>query len=210
MSAVPSSVRKYTAADVAAQRIEWIPSRWESAFAGHSTAFTALKAHAERAGGIARSFIHGQAGGDAVDLFLMTMAWGYRPKDYGPTRTESVLLQDGAVDKITAIVSATRSDGAAAGWRALLDTHKIKGLGMAFGTKLIYFAGYTTHHRPRPLVLDGRVRSALQTAAPGTVPPRGRVWSEDYLRYLNLAEEWARDPTWLQEPEVVEYSLFTR
>jgi predicted house-cleaning noncanonical NTP pyrophosphatase (MazG superfamily) len=205
---VPAAVREYTVADVEAQRVKWVPSRWAEAFAGHEAAYKALVDHSEKAGGIARSFIHEHAAGDPVDLFLMAMAWGYRPKDYGTARTERILEEDGAVKKIAAIVDATRNDGAAAGWSALLGTHKIKGLNMAFGTKLLYFAGYTTEHRPRPLVLDQRVRKALQTVAPGTVPAKGTVSTADYLRYLNLAEEWAAEPTWRQAPDVVEYALF--
>ena len=90
-----------------------------------------------------------------------------------------------------------------------MGAHKIKGLNMAFGTKLLYFAGYTTERRPRPLILDKRVRRALQVVAPGTVPPKGTVWSSDYLRYLKLAETWADDLVWHQNPDVVEYGLFT-
>jgi hypothetical protein len=48
----------------------------------------------------------------------------------------------------------------------------------------------------------------LQKIAPGTVPAKGRVRKADYLRYLDLADEWACDPTWQQTPEVVEYGLF--
>jgi hypothetical protein len=52
------------------------------------------------------------------------------------------------------------------------------------------------------------VRKALQTFAPGTVPAKGTVWKPNYLRYLELAEEWAAEPTWAQQPDVVEYALF--
>ncbi|GAB3227063.1 nucleoside triphosphate pyrophosphohydrolase [Mycolicibacterium hippocampi] len=208
VSAIPAAIRRYSTADVDAQRVQWIPDRWTATFTGHEHAHADLRAHSEEAGGIARDFIHSHAGGDPVELFLMAMAWGYRPKDYGPARTQAVLRADGAEEKIAAIVQATRDDGAAAGWRALLVTHKITGFNMAFGTKLLYFAGYTTEHRPRPLVLDARVRAALQNLAPGTVPARGLVREADYIRYLNLAEEWASDPAWQQAPDVVEFGLF--
>ena len=138
----------------------------------------------------------------------MTMAWGHGRRGYGPNRTKAILSQDDAPQKLGAIVEATRTDGAEAGWRALLGTHKIKGLNMSFGTKLLYFAGYTTNHRPRPLILDEKVRAGLAIVAPGTVPPRGRVTHRDYLRYLELAEDWAAEPTFGQSPDVVEYGLF--
>ncbi|PRC43214.1 hypothetical protein C6A85_000000106485, partial [Mycobacterium sp. ITM-2017-0098] len=208
VSPVPAVVRHSRMADVEDQRVKWMPERWTATFDGHETAHARLKTHSQEAGGIARSFIHAQSNGDPVDLFLMAMAWGYRPKDYGPDRTKGVLAQDDAAGEIAAIVDATRNYGAAAGWRALLRTHKIKGLNMSFGTKLLYFAGYSTDHRPRPLILDERVRAALGVAAPGTVPTRGWVPEADYLRYLDLAEEWAADPLWQQSPDTVEYALF--
>ncbi len=40
------------------------------------------------------------------------------------------------------------------------------------------------------------------------MPAKGTVWKPDYLRYLKLAEEWAAEPTWAQQPDVVEYALF--
>jgi predicted house-cleaning noncanonical NTP pyrophosphatase (MazG superfamily) len=208
ISAVPESIRQYGTSDVDAQRVKWRPEQWAATFAGHEGAHADLTAHSQAASGIARSFIHGQSERDPVDLFLMAMAWGYGPNGYGPTRTKAVLDQDGAEEKLAAIVEATRSDGAAAGWHALLVTHKIKGLNMSFGTKLLYFAGYTTEQRPRPLILDERVRASLQKVAPGAVPAKGWVREADYLRFLDLAELWASEPTWEQAPDVVEYGLF--
>lgn len=212
VSAVPAAIRRYTIGDVDAQRVRWIPDRWIAAFTGYEAAHSALIEHSTEADGIARSFIHSRSDGDPVELFLMAMAWGYRPKDYGPTRTQRVLESDGADEKIRAIVDTTRSDGAAAGWHALLTTHKIDGLNMSFGTKLLYFAGYTASHRPRPLVLDERVRASLNRpeVAPGTVPPKGIVRQADYMRYLELAEDWAAEPDWNQQPDVVEYALFAQ
>jgi hypothetical protein len=205
---VPDAVRSYTVEDVERQRINWIPDRWTATFGGHQAAYSELLAHSEAEGGITRSFIHSHTESDPVDLFLMAMAWGYKPKDYGPHRVKTILDAECVEDHIRAIVDATRTQGAAAGWHALLNTHKINGLNMSFGTKLLYFAGYTTEHRPRPLVLDEKVRASLDQIAPGTVPPKGVVYQADYLRYLDLAETWASNPSWAQAPDVVEFALF--
>lgn len=82
---------------------------------------------------------------------------------------------------------------------------------MSFGTKLLYFAGYTTAHRPRPLILDENVRWSLSLPqiAPGLVPQRAVVREPHYLNYLERAEIWSSDPSWDQEPHVVEYGLFS-
>jgi hypothetical protein len=40
------------------------------------------------------------------------------------------------------------------------------------------------------------------------VPAKGPVYQADYIRYLELAEEWASDPTWQQAPDVAEFALF--
>jgi hypothetical protein len=92
------------------QRINWVPERWTAAFTGHEKAHAELKVHSEQAGGIARKYIHAHADGDPVELFLMAMAWGYKPKDYGPHRVQTILASDGAVDRVRAIVEMTRSD----------------------------------------------------------------------------------------------------
>ncbi len=111
--------------------------------------------------------------------------------------------------KLAAIVETVHTEGAGLGWRALLADHRIPGLGMVFGTKLLTFVGYEGSGPPRPLILDARVRASLQRLAKGAVPPAGNpVWRHHYLAYLDLAEWWGAWPTWNQGPDVVELALF--
>jgi len=208
---VPKALRAYTRKSVLSHRVPWYPTRWESVFVRHEGLFEDLTSHAIQEGGITREFVHALASGDRdpVELFLVAMVWGFGPIGYGPKKTARML--DGTKSKgdIRKIVQAARNRGPAAGWSALLADHKVPGLGLSFGTKLLYFAGYGAGHELRPLVLDDRVRWSLHDLSRGTVPPPGfRVMKKHYLDYLELALSWAADPTWQQEPDVVEYGLF--
>jgi hypothetical protein len=208
---VPEPLRSYTRDDVAGQTNIWVSHNWAKAFGSRPDVFEEASAHFRAVGGIKRSYVHdyGESHDDPVALFLLAMAWGFAEVGYGPYRVERVLAQQHAADKICHIVSETQTKGAGAGWTALLDTHRIEGMNLSFGTKLLYFAGYRSGKYPRPLVLDDRVRWSLYDLKRGTVPPPGsRVKKDKYLDYLKLAETWADDQTWDQEPDVVEFGLF--
>ncbi|MGV9710011.1 8-oxoguanine DNA glycosylase OGG fold protein [Gordonia sp. NPDC003424] len=189
-----------------AQVIECDPERWEALFAGHEAVFDELCAHVVENGGIKRAFIHDRADIDPVAVFLLSMVWGYGRVGYGPARTAAILRQPTAAANIVGIVNAARTEGANAGWRALFRTHRIRGLNMSFGTKLLYFAGYTTAHRPRPLILDELVRVAFHDVVSADMPLRPRyVRHDDYGRYVAAADEWADE---LGGADVLEFALF--
>ena len=113
--------------------------------------------------------------------------------------------------------SAVRRSRVALGRLEISACHKtIPDLNMAFGTELLYFAGYETKHRPRPLVCDQYVQKALvgiKTAMPelGIEMPAWKtrtVTGDHYMQYLEIAEAWSKDPAWMGSPEAVEYALF--
>lgn len=206
----PDVILAYNRERVASQREPWHAARWRTAFESNQALYDQLSDHAGENSGIARAFIHERAaeGTDPVWLFLLAMVWGYGDVGYGPHRTTSVLADAEARKNIRKIVEDTQNFGPSAGWKDLLSTHPVPGLGMSFGTKLLYFAGYNSGHL-RPLILDDRVRWSLYDLSRGTVPPPGkRVSNRHYVAYLELAERWSVDPRWLQEPDVVEYALF--
>jgi hypothetical protein len=115
-------------------------------------------------GNIRRAFAHSYAKRDPVERFYVAMAWGF-----GATNVrwpaQQVVLKDPPRRNIEGIVDAVRTDGAMAGWQALFGEHRIVGLSYAFGTELLYFAGYTSEcPGPRPLVLDANGRHSMTLA----------------------------------------------
>lgn len=205
---LPSELRAYSGTDVAAQRVPLSMDAWASVFASSPEVAAEIAAEIDAHNGIRRSFIHERADGDPVSLFLAAMAWGFGPTAYGPARVAKMMAIPGFESNVGTIVEDVRTRGAAEGWTSLLLTHKIHGLGMAYGTKLLYFAGYGSDcPGPRPLVLDQFVRAALvRFGAP--LAAKGTVWRDDYVNYLTIAERWAADETWSVEPDVVEFGLF--
>lgn len=111
--------------------------------AGFPAVLAALETETEgHDGNIRREFVHSYAGRDPVELFHVAMAWGFgRTSVRWPP--QHLILKNPPRAAISGIVEAVRSEGAEAGWRALFGEHRIQGLGYAFGTKLLYFAGYT-------------------------------------------------------------------
>ena len=66
-------------------------------------------------------------------------------------------------------------------------SNRVPELGVAFGSKFLYFAGFESGGPPpRPLILDGKVAKGL-----------GRKPSLDwYGEYLDLLYSWAASPGW--------------
>jgi len=208
---VPESLRAYTNNSVKSHSVPCYPSRWETIFRQHKSIYQDLSDHVTRSGGLSRSFVHNHAskGGDPIEVFLLSMVWGFGKIGYGPRKVAKMLEHPESDANIRTIVEVTRQEGASAGWSALLVENKVPDLGVSFGTKVLYFAGYSASHHLRPLVLDDNVRWSLYDLARGTVPPPGiRVVKQHYLDYLQLAKSWSVDPTWDQDPDVVEYGLF--
>lgn len=221
MTSVPPTLLGFSYADVCNQRVAWKPTDpWRQALTEHRQLLEALTNEAIEHGGIRRSFVHERAIGDSVELFLAMMAWGLGRRVRGRyTRYQWNLLAGPAAvysnpatqRKICRIVEATQRQGAAAGWHSLLVTQKIRGFEMYFGTKLLYFAGYSlVAEGPKPLIMDTNVRNGLARLRPDMLSPHGgrQVSRVEYVGYLEQAAAWASEAHWNQSPDTVEYGLF--
>jgi hypothetical protein len=97
-----------------------------------------------------------------TELFIAVMAWGLGLSNYGPSRARLILLPPNAGKAIEAVVNAVRRDGAAAGYSTYYTAgNTLEGLSVSFITKLIHFAGSESEHRPRPLIYDNLVATAI-------------------------------------------------
>ncbi|MGX5653306.1 8-oxoguanine DNA glycosylase OGG fold protein [Geodermatophilus nigrescens] len=151
-----------------------------------------------------------------TDLFVLTMAWGYGNVGYGRYRTRRMLVAtDDVAGRLQRALAPLQGpalatpDQIAAAYRSLGwgGTSRIRGLGPAFFTKLMYAAGHR-HDQVglQPLILDARVARALPAAGGPALGSWG--WTaKQWLSYLTWAHEQA---ALLGVPaDVIEYRLFS-
>lgn len=146
------------------------------------------------------------------DLVVAAMAWGYGPIGYGPGRTAAILDQDPDTARLSSVLSPLSE--AQPTVAALGDAYEalrrrrplwVRGLGPAFVTKLLYFAGYRRGTNCiQPLILDSVVAKRLPAAAGGASRRRGGWSTEEWLAYLS----WAHREAGGAEPDGVEMELF--
>ncbi|MEA5360190.1 hypothetical protein VA596_11640 [Amycolatopsis sp., V23-08] len=116
---------------------------------------------------------HGQmrSPSPSADFAAGVLAWGYGVRGYGPHRTNRIVRHDPAADHLDTALAGLRAE--LVPLETLLDcyeqlrsTAKPKGLGPAFFTKILYFAGYRRGHGgPQPLILDSVVAAGLPAEA---------------------------------------------
>jgi len=206
-----------TRSDPQAQPITWNRSAWAELWDRDpslpaTSVLDLIEAEVTGAGAgtIRRSWVRSLADGDPTVFLAASTIWGYG--NYvrrGRPALQLMLTTPGASAIAEDIINAARRD-AAAGFSALFDQRgrtRIARLGIAFGTKVVHFAGYD-FASPRPLVLDARVYLAAKEFAPAEqIPnPAKRTTGAQYRRYCEWAGEVAERAN--VDPEVVEYTLF--
>jgi hypothetical protein len=159
-----------------------------------------------------------RAGRLSARAFLVAACmWGYGPVGYGPARVRAVLQDDPDGSSLESNLEPLRHDCPATGdLRAAYQRFnrasgtRLRGLGPAFFTKLLYFAGYRRGAGGiQPLILDRNVAACLPADA-GAAAGLSWGWpSDQWMAYLTWAARQARRPGFGGEPDRVEMALFT-
>jgi hypothetical protein len=198
------------------QPVDWRLRTWSAFWKVHSLpcshVLDEVEAEINAHGTIRRSFILATyQDRPAIELFIGAMAWGSGTGGRNLARIRTILLQPGAADKLQATADAVRRDGIRTGYQSYFSQHKLTQLGVAFTTKLLYFAGYQ-HQRPgkpRPLIYDSRVATAVTRLPVAPLLPSNpdNLTTSNYDRYCTWAEAIAEERQ--TEPVVIEWALFT-
>jgi hypothetical protein len=151
----------------------------------------------------------------SVQFAAGVLAWGHGIRGYGPFRTGRILAREQADERLEAALGGLRPGTVTPAvledcYERFTTTAKLTGLGAAFFTKLLYFAGYRRGEGGiQPLILDRVVAGRL----PASAGPAGKyrtAWrAGTWLAYLRWAADQSTRPEFGDEPDRVEMAVFT-
>lgn len=141
------------------------------------------------------------------EVFVAVMAWGFKPKSYGPYRT-SVMLSKPRKNRIVRDIleSVAGENDPIAAYGKLANT--LEGLGPAFGTKFLYFTSVEGNRAP---ILDAVVanwlgRYGVRDVKGKWITPVG--WNPKlYERYVQFCTEICEILD-ISDRGLVEYLMF--
>ena len=130
---------------------------------------------------------------DYMKAFLLTMIWGFGDTGYGAFRTNNFINTSENTELIKGGIDLAKEGNLELAFRALM---KIKGLGISYTTKVLYFATRGAHNQDYALIFDNRVAQSLvrlyantDIAAMVSVSPSSKF--EDYQHYNRLIHRLA-------------------
>lgn len=199
---------------------------------------------AQQTGYVARRHVRAVArecatAGRWAPLLAASYAWGQGSNGYGPYRLRNVLTRSAGTSandaeaKLDRAVEAMRDGSAADAYTRLRGA--IPGLGPAFYTKFLYFAGTQVHPHtgPAPLILDAVVAAQIRRVAADRASAAGIedaagfaawLWTSSgwsprrYEVWLDFADRATQDMTnvssadssWPSRPDLLELAAFRR
>jgi hypothetical protein len=148
--------------------------------------------------------------GGAMRAFMLTMVWGFSDTGYGTHRTNTYISVPSNIELIKKAIDSVKQNDLKS---AFDDLKKIKGLGVSYITKVLYFATRGAEQSNYALIYDIRVASALvQLTAPKeifeivSINPSSKFI--DYEKYNALIHKLAKK--YKVEAESVEMFLFNQ
>jgi hypothetical protein len=160
--------------------------RWLIALGAHAALLRGIPAELDRVS--TRRFVLARPRSErgALAGFIVSQIWGFGSNGYGPHRLGEALAYPG-LGRILLRVRAQLADGDPVGaFRSLCVGSEIPYVGMAFGSKFLYFAD----PHGRALILDSLLRVWL--AEHTGVRLRGGRDEREYAMWLLIAEQWAK------------------
>ena len=131
---------------------------------------------------------------DIVIPFLLTMVWGFADTGYGTHRTNNYISNFENLDWIKQGIDAVKKEEIKEAFKSL---KKIKGLGVSYITKVLYFASKGANLKNYALIYDIRVASSLiRLTTPKeifeivSVSPSSKY--ENIKRYNSLLQQQAK------------------
>lgn len=147
-------------------------------------------------------------GTDMMRPFLLTMVWGFADTGYGTHRTNNYISNPKNIDLIKQGIDAAQSNNLKTAFKTL---KQIKGLGVSYLTKVLYFACKGAGIKNYALIYDIRVASSLiQLTTPKeifeivSISPSSKY--EEFAKYNKLVHELAAK--YNVEADAIELFLF--
>jgi hypothetical protein len=173
--------------------VPWPRDDWLQAFRAHEPMLTAMPDLLDRAAEAAIGLRAAADARSALAAFIATRAWGDSDNGYGAWRTAQILKFEGAGRALLAVARTLRGEGALAAYRRLADGGdcRLHHLGVAFGTKFLYFC-QPDDRRPRALIHDRLMSRWLQEHA--GLRLSSDAWRlTSYASYLEQMHAWAAE-----------------
>lgn len=125
-------------------------ARWRIAAGAHGALLDAIPDEFDRAS--ARAFVLGRPRSETGSLtgFIASQIWGFGTNGYGPHRLGEALAYPGLGRILVRMRSQLANRDPVGAFRTLCVTNEIPHVGMAFGSKFLYFAD----PHGRALILD--------------------------------------------------------
>lgn len=200
------------------QPCAWLPERWRETWKAyelpHPEVIEQICSHYQSFPPdprITRRFVFDFASRDPIALLIVSMAWGYGNTGFGAKHVKEMLANPADVRGVLLEVLSALDDGdLSAGYCLLFDKGRarIPHLGVAFGTKFLYFARYESTLRPRPLIYDARVAHTVTHLPTAPIFPCNcdGVTGERYVAFCDWAEDLSA--SYGTEPAAVEFVAF--